>query len=127
VLAFQFGLLPLQLGPLRLVPQFLLLPLLSRLPLLLGPLPLPLICRRPLPLRFRILLSLPLLSRSPLLLSPLPLPLVCRRPLPRLICINLSLPLLGRGGLIVGPRDGRCNDTEAGQQGGAQQHSTDES
>jgi hypothetical protein len=107
IFAVRFGLLPLQLGRMRLLLQLLLPMLLSRLPILLSPLLLPLVCCRPLPLRFRIKLSLPLLSRFPLLaldLSLLPLHLV----------------------LIVGPhRGGRHDDAEPGQKGGAQKDSED--
>jgi hypothetical protein len=101
-LAVQFRLLPLQFGPLRLIPQFLLLPLLSRLPRLLCLLPLPLVCRGPLPRLISVDLSLSLLGGTPLLFSALPLPFVCRGPLPRLIGVDLALSILGRSPLLLG-------------------------
>jgi hypothetical protein len=65
--AVRFGLLPLQLGRLRLLLQLLLPVLFRRQPVLLSPFPLPLVCCRPLPLQVRLLLSSIPLSRFPLL------------------------------------------------------------
>jgi hypothetical protein len=101
-LAVQFRLLPLQLGPLRLIPEFLLLPLLSGLPRLLCLLPLPLVCRGPLPRLVGVDLSLSLLGGTTLFFSALPLPLVCCGPLPCLVGVDLTLSLLGRSPLLLG-------------------------
>jgi hypothetical protein len=126
--ALLYGPLPGLLRPRLVVPT----PLFRRLPILLGPLLLPLVRLFLLLLPPLVKVPLALLRRPPVLLGPLPLPLVRRLPLLPLVLVKLVLALLRRPPflplagvvLIVGPhRGGRCDEGQQGRQGGAHNHS----